>query len=1409
MARIGLALGLALAGGLVGAFLGPWASAFAGRMGAEIGFGLGGMLGGILFPGKMPPGPRLQDLQVTSASDGAPIPFGYGINRVAGQLIWSSGIQEHQFKSSSKKGGTQQQTTYFYTIDFAVAFGEGPGKISKIWFDSKLAYDSRAVFMPVISCVVQGGVASYFSHLNPTIGEQVTVAGTIPIGTDSGGHPSGGFDEVAGVIATGSLGGVPFFNMKNSTAVGQAQFGTAGATTTGGVTITKLSESGSLVTAKSTLFPEVGSQVLIIDIPASLHGNAYAGYFQVVSSTPTFFTYYNPSSPNLFTIGDDTGNVFCGYAVPAQPRYAPPVIYTGTEVQTADPTIQAAVGAATCSAFRPLIYCVWQGMPLADFGNRLPNVRALVTYEIGAPSQVAYGTFSQDVENDATKQGSTTIQFSVTPSQNGQLGIMAMSQAIANLSAGWVPIFGNNAGVAVKSFTDTSTDSESLGLGVGGVWGINLLMFNSAGQSLTAGISNIIILGNIVTVEATNSFVAGTHVTFSALPSGLSFLNGQTVQISTVTGSGFTAPFTHADVASFPTATGTATNLPYIQVQALQPPSAGNGTYPLTLPNVQPGNILYVAIFTGDNNAFGTITGITSTGGETFTIFNDPHNACACAAYTPSAAGGSETISVTIASNFNPSGILLVMELPALPNVGTPTLPQIVSDICTRTGLLTSDIDVTRLATLSPPQGYMIGRPSTGAAALRPLATAFFFDGVETGGKLTFIPRGAATQALTIPEADLGLFKDQHKVIETINQAQDLPREFQVMFIDPAIDYQQNHTRKRRSSRVVKTKNQVVYEVPMTIDSTTARQIAEKALFVSYLERKPFQVNLWRPLYLLYDPTDVINFTYEGQSFTGRVVKNSIGQDFTTELELVNENASSYTSIVQGNSGTFTPNPGKTLPVTVLFMLDTPLLTDSDANPNNGSGYYFAMSSFNPPHWPGGSLMQSADNVNFAQTDQSGILANFGFVGAASTAPINTVPALGILEGLVAGNLLRWSQDFTQNVWSKTATGGIALPTVTPNVTLAPDNTLTASQLSFPTVGAGQFATISQSVGAGAIGVPIPYSIWLKSTTGGNQTIILRCDNGTPQNDTPVTVTPQWQQFVIFATPTATGTISAYIYSTNSGAVSVYAWGAQVLTGQLTPGLYQYTQANPVQPYQKISPFDWDTVNQITVFLSEGNALASTSDLNVLNGANAILIGNEILQFANAVQNADGSFTLSRLLRGRRGTEVFCNSHAGAESMVILGSGGVVRHPVTMDQVNLSYYYRPVTFGGDVTAINSTQFTNTGRDLMPYAPCLLAGSRDGSNNLTLTWQRRTRIGGAWAENVGEVPLSESFESYDVDILNGAGTVVRTFADLPLPTVVYTAAQQIADFGSTQSAVTMNVYQNSALVGRGFKATGTV
>jgi hypothetical protein len=232
----------------------------------------------------------------------------------------------------------------------------------------------------------------------------------------------------------------------------------------------------------------------------------------------------------------------------------------------------------------------------------------------------------------------------------------------------------------------------------------------------------------------------------------------------------------------------------------------------------------------------------------------------------------------------------------------------------------------------------------------------------------------------------------------------------------------------------------------------------------------------------------------------------------------------------------------------------------------------------------------------------------------------------------------------------------------------------------------------------------------------------------------------------------------------------------------------------------------FDEQNTVTVVLIGEGELQSVSELAALNGANAALLGNEIIQYKTATLVEPGKYTLSGLLRGRLGTEWAVAGHAAGERFVLL-DGRIARQTVGNSVLGLTRQYKPVTFGGTLASTPSQDFSYAGVALKPYSPVHIGGTRDGGGNLTISWVRRTRLGGNWQDAI-DAPLNETAEAYEVDIMNGAN-VVRTLAGLASPSAAYTAAQQTTDFGSPQASISVKVYQVSGMIGRGYAGVAAV
>ncbi len=230
----------------------------------------------------------------------------------------------------------------------------------------------------------------------------------------------------------------------------------------------------------------------------------------------------------------------------------------------------------------------------------------------------------------------------------------------------------------------------------------------------------------------------------------------------------------------------------------------------------------------------------------------------------------------------------------------------------------------------------------------------------------------------------------------------------------------------------------------------------------------------------------------------------------------------------------------------------------------------------------------------------------------------------------------------------------------------------------------------------------------------------------------------------------------------------------------------------------------WDQVNKVEVLLTSGS-LASVSELAVFNGANPALIGDELVQFQNAELIGERTYRLSRLLRGRQGTEWAVGSHSAGDRFILL-SPALYGTAIANNLIGRQLFYKGVSVGNSLGNTDEVTFTYTGRNLKPFAPVHVKGVRDGSGNLSISWIRRSRVDAEWRDGVG-IPLGEESELYEVEILDGS-TVVRTIGATS-PSASYSAAVQTTNFGSPQSSISVKVYQLSVVVGRGYATNASI
>ncbi|MEM9838479.1 MAG: phage tail protein, partial [Pseudomonadota bacterium] len=220
-------------------------------------------------------------------------------------------------------------------------------------------------------------------------------------------------------------------------------------------------------------------------------------------------------------------------------------------------------------------------------------------------------------------------------------------------------------------------------------------------------------------------------------------------------------------------------------------------------------------------------------------------------------------------------------------------------------------------------------------------------------------------------------------------------------------------------------------------------------------------------------------------------------------------------------------------------------------------------------------------------------------------------------------------------------------------------------------------------------------------------------------------------------------------------------------------------------------PGRWDEASVLKVRLPAGG-LSSVTASEVLEGANLAAVetseGWELLQFRTATLQPDGSWHLTSLLRGRRGTEEAAREGAASQARFVL-LGEALPTPLSGDRwgQTQTFHVGPATAPPGAFPFQDWSISIAGAGARPFAPAHLRASAT-PGGFALSWIRRTRIGGDHF-GPGDVPLGESTERYQVTVEGPGNTVLNTFtveepsADLTEPSAVAVRIAQIsADFG---------------------------
>lgn len=246
-------------------------------------------------------------------------------------------------------------------------------------------------------------------------------------------------------------------------------------------------------------------------------------------------------------------------------------------------------------------------------------------------------------------------------------------------------------------------------------------------------------------------------------------------------------------------------------------------------------------------------------------------------------------------------------------------------------------------------------------------------------------------------------------------------------------------------------------------------------------------------------------------------------------------------------------------------------------------------------------------------------------------------------------------------------------------------------------------------------------------------------------------------------------------------------------------------------PLRDALPYVLDMISTPIVQLLPGDTLFSVTDTQLDLGQNKALIGDEVIQFGNAIYLGDDRWQISRLRRGIRGTAQHTTGH-GANEKFILFTGDDAAVQVlegTVADIGRIFYFKGLNSFQTPDQVDAIVVPVVGNAYRPYPPSGVTIARDTNGDLIISWQRHVRRNGRWQDG-GDVSIPSTETQCRIEIYNGL-SLVET-ATVTGNAYTYTAAAQLADFGSLQNTLTLTLYQLNTEVSTGFKGypfSGTI
>lgn len=313
-----------------------------------------------------------------------------------------------------------------------------------------------------------------------------------------------------------------------------------------------------------------------------------------------------------------------------------------------------------------------------------------------------------------------------------------------------------------------------------------------------------------------------------------------------------------------------------------------------------------------------------------------------------------------VSTGSNPTAMVVDLEGIA---VTPPPVGDVIADLCQRGGMAPGLVDAS--ACTAPLLGYQQARVGTVRSAIDPLILGYAVDMGERDGVLHFWPRSTATSAATIAWGELGASEEGSNPAAdplplTVQQESELPRSIAVNYISGEDDYQPGTATARRI--LTSSVNDPVLDVPIVLAPDHAQSIAATVLYDAWTARNARSASLLRQWAWL-DAGDVVTLEESPGQFGAWRLTKVQDDGRTIAVSLLPSNAQAMLPQGYGAGSAAGQQTVSALPDSDLVLLDLPLLRDADASA--GIGLYAALAR--QTGWPGAVIYGGPNNTNLTR----------------------------------------------------------------------------------------------------------------------------------------------------------------------------------------------------------------------------------------------------------------------------------------------------------------------------------------------------------------------------------------------------------------------------------------------------------